>query len=76
MSDNDAEELLPVASFDKVIKTTITQAASSSGRTERIGLLLFVATQTAQTLATEQLQPLGLSARGRGSSARLPSPGR
>jgi hypothetical protein len=28
VSDNDAEELLPVASFDKVIKTTIMQAAS------------------------------------------------
>jgi hypothetical protein len=26
--DNDAEELLPVAAFEKVIKTTITQAAS------------------------------------------------
>jgi hypothetical protein len=25
---NDAEELLPVAAFEKVIKTTITQAAS------------------------------------------------
>ena len=34
------------------------------GRTERIGQLLFVATQAAQTLATGQLQPLGLSARG------------
>jgi hypothetical protein len=28
VSDNDAEELLPVTAFDKVIKTTITQAAS------------------------------------------------
>src|SRR5438046_4573475 len=28
VSDNDAEELLPVAAFEKVIKTTITQAAS------------------------------------------------
>ena len=28
MSDNDAEELLPVAAFEKVIKTTITQATS------------------------------------------------
>ncbi len=28
MSDNDAEELLPVVLFDKAIKTTITQAAS------------------------------------------------
>ena len=28
MSDNDAEELLPVTAFEKVIKTTIRQAAS------------------------------------------------
>jgi hypothetical protein len=28
VSDNDAEELLPVTAFEKVIKTTITQAAS------------------------------------------------
>ena len=28
MSDNDAEELLPVTAFEKVIKTTIGQAAS------------------------------------------------
>jgi hypothetical protein len=28
VSDNDAEELLPVTAVEKVIKTTITQAAS------------------------------------------------
>jgi hypothetical protein len=28
VSDNDAEELLPVTAFEKIIKTTITQAAS------------------------------------------------
>jgi hypothetical protein len=28
VSDNDAEELLPVTAFEKVIKTTITQAAT------------------------------------------------
>jgi hypothetical protein len=28
VSDNDAEELLPVTAFEKVIKTTIRQAAS------------------------------------------------
>jgi hypothetical protein len=27
VSDNDAEELLPVTAFEKIIKTTITQAA-------------------------------------------------
>jgi DNA-binding MarR family transcriptional regulator len=47
----------------------------SSGRTERIGQLLFVATQAAQTLATEQLQPLGLSARGWGVLSTLAESG-
>jgi len=28
VSDNDAEELLPVTAFETIIKTTITQAAS------------------------------------------------
>ena len=31
-------------------------------RTERIGQLLFVATQAAQSLASRRLEPLGLSA--------------
>ena len=34
VSDNDAEELLPVTAFEKVIKTTITQAASPGTREE------------------------------------------
>ena len=34
VSDNDAEELLPVAAFEKVIKTTITQAASPVTRVQ------------------------------------------
>ncbi len=46
-----------------------------SRRTERIGQLLFVATQAAQTLATEQLQPLGLSARGWGVLSTLAESG-
>jgi DNA-binding MarR family transcriptional regulator len=46
-----------------------------SGRTERIGQLLFVATQAAQALATEQLQPLGLSARGWGVLSTLAESG-
>ncbi len=44
----------------------MSNSPGSSGRTERIGQLLFVATQAAQVLATEQLRPLGLSARGWG----------
>ena len=40
-------------------------------RTERIGQLLFVATQAAQTLATERLDPLGLSPRGWGVLSTL-----
>jgi DNA-binding MarR family transcriptional regulator len=47
----------------------------SSGSTERIGQLLFVATQAAQTLATERLQPLGLSARGWGVLSTLAESG-
>jgi len=47
----------------------------ASRRTERIGQLLFVATQAAQTLATEQLQPLGLSARGWGVLSTLAESG-
>src|SRR5229473_5642960 len=46
-----------------------------SRRTERIGQLLFVATQAAQTLATEQLQPLGLSAKGWGGLSTLSESG-
>jgi DNA-binding MarR family transcriptional regulator len=51
------------------------KSPGSSGRTERIGQLLFVATQAAQTLATEQLQPLGLSARGWGVLSTLAESG-
>jgi len=40
-------------------------------RTERIGQLLFVATQAAQTLATQRLEPLGLSARSWGVLSTL-----
>ena len=47
----------------------------SSARTERIGQLLFVATQAAQALATEQLRPLGLSARGWGVLSTLAESG-
>jgi DNA-binding MarR family transcriptional regulator len=47
----------------------------ASGRTERIGQLLFVATQAAQALATEQLLPLGLSARGWGVLSTLAESG-
>jgi len=51
------------------------QSPHASRRTERIGQLLFVATQAAQTLATEQLQPLGLSARGWGVLSTLAESG-
>ena len=51
------------------------KSPDASGRTERIGQLLFVATQAAQTLATEQLQPLGLSARGWGVLSTLAESG-
>ena len=47
----------------------------SSRHTERIGQLLFVATQAAQTLATERLQPLGLSPRGWGILSTLAESG-
>lgn len=40
-------------------------------RTERIGQLLFVATQAAQALATERLDPLGLSPRAWGVLSTL-----
>ena len=51
------------------------KSADASRRTERIGQLLFVATQAAQNLATEQLQPLGLSARGWGVLSTLAESG-
>jgi DNA-binding MarR family transcriptional regulator len=53
----------------------MSKSPGSSGRTERIGQLLFVATQAAQTLATEQLQPLGLSARSWGVLSTLAESG-
>jgi len=40
-------------------------------RTERVGQLLFVATQAAQALATERLEPLGLSPRAWGVLSTL-----
>lgn len=40
-------------------------------RTDRIGQLLFVASQAAQALATELLEPLGLTARGWGVLSTL-----
>ena len=51
------------------------RSPNASGRTERIGQLLFVATQAAQALATEQLQPLGLSARSWGVLSTLAESG-
>src|ERR1700750_393776 len=51
------------------------KSPDSRGRTERIGQLLFVATQAAQALATEQLRPLGLSARGWGVLSTLAESG-
>src|SRR6201981_1784496 len=47
----------------------------SSGRTERIGQLFFVATQAAQNLAPARLQPLGLSARSWGVLSTLAESG-
>lgn len=44
-------------------------------RTERIGQLLFVASQAAQTLATERLEPLGLSPRAWGVLSTLAESG-
>lgn len=41
------------------------------GQTQRVGQLLFVASQAAQSLATEQLEPLGLTARGWGVLSTL-----
>ena len=51
------------------------KSPDASRRTERIGQLLFVATQAAQNLATEQLQPLGLSARSWGVLSTLAESG-
>lgn len=53
----------------------MSKSPGSSARTERIGQLLFVATQAAQALATEQLRPLGLSARGWGVLSTLAESG-
>src|SRR6266852_5125110 len=44
---------------------------SKSTRTQRIGQLLAVAAQAAQTLATERLEPLGLSPRAWGVLSTL-----
>ena len=53
----------------------MSNSPGSSRRTERIGQLLFVATQAAQALATEQLRPLGISARGWGVLSTLAESG-
>src|SRR5947209_15667593 len=47
------------------------KSARAPQRTERVGQLLFVAAQAAQTLAEERLEPLGLSARGWGVLSTL-----
>jgi DNA-binding MarR family transcriptional regulator len=47
------------------------KSPDATRRTERIGQLLFVATQAAQSLATQRLEPLGLSARGWGVLSTL-----
>src|SRR6266567_6481914 len=53
----------------------MSKSQGASRPAERIGRLLFVAAQAAQTLATEQLAPLGLSARGWGVLSRLAESG-
>ena len=47
------------------------KSTASGVRTQRVGQLLFVAAQAAQSLATEQLAPLGLSARSWGVLSTL-----
>src|SRR5438128_1481571 len=47
------------------------KSARAPQRTERVGQLLFVAAQAAQTLAEERLEPLGLSARAWGVLSTL-----
>src|SRR5437870_12761628 len=47
----------------------------SKKRTERVGQLLVVAAGAAQTLATERLEPLGLSPRAWGALCTLVEPG-
>jgi MarR family transcriptional regulator, lower aerobic nicotinate degradation pathway regulator len=53
----------------------MSKSQGASRPAERIGRLLFVAAQAAQTLATERLAPLGLSARGWGVLSRLAESG-
>lgn len=48
---------------------------SKKKRTERVGQLLFIAAQAAQTLATERLEPLGLSPRAWGVLSTLTESG-
>ena len=47
------------------------KSSDSRVGTQRVGQLLFVAAQAAQSLATEQLDPLGLSARSWGVLSTL-----
>ncbi len=47
----------------------MSKSQGASRPAERIGRLLFVAAQAAQTLATEKLAPLGLSAKADSSNA-------
>jgi DNA-binding MarR family transcriptional regulator len=54
---------------------TIRYSLAVRKRTERIGQLLFVATQAAQALATERLDPLGLSPRAWGVLSTLAESG-
>jgi DNA-binding MarR family transcriptional regulator len=49
----------------------VKEGAAKKGRTERVGQLLVVAAGAAQTLATERLEPLGLSPRGWGVLSTL-----
>jgi DNA-binding MarR family transcriptional regulator len=49
----------------------LSKEAAGKGRTERVGQLLVVAAGAAQTLATERLEPLGLSPRGWGVLSTL-----
>jgi len=44
---------------------------AAGSQTQRVGQLLFVASQAAQSLATEHLAPLGLTARGWGVLSTL-----
>ena len=63
MSDNDAEELLPVTAFEKVIKTTIRQAACPATRQD-MGRLTRGTGWTCNGTGV-RFQPVSRDARGR-----------